>query len=74
MRRILMSDKDEFDYSKNNNSRNLALKKLASFFDGVEDKAQIKEQVTISNNCIQSTAESVTVFANAKNRATSSGG
>lgn len=51
MRRILMSSKNEFDYP-NNSSRNLAVKKLASFFDGVENKTQLKENVTVSNNCI----------------------
>lgn len=53
MRRILISNKNEFSYPNNNDSsRNLAVKKLASFFDGVEDKAQLKEDVTVSNNCI----------------------
>jgi hypothetical protein len=52
MRRILMSTKSEFSYpNNNNNSRNLAVKKLASFFEGVEDKSQLKENVTVSNKC-----------------------
>lgn len=53
MRRILISSKSEFYYPNGNkSSRNLAVKKLASFFEGVENKAQLKESVTISSSCI----------------------
>lgn len=53
MRRILISTKNEFNYSNiNKNTRNLAIKQLATFFEGVEDKSKIKANVSISNNFI----------------------
>lgn len=54
MRRILMSKRGEFDYPNNKSSRDSAVKKLASFYRGVEEKMQTKEQVTISDKFVKS--------------------
>jgi len=52
MRRILLSQKGEFNYSNGNTSRSVAVKKLAGFFEGVENKTNSSVKVTISNKCI----------------------
>ncbi len=52
MRRILLSQKGEFDYSNRNTSRSVAVKKLAGFFEGVESKTKENPKVTVSNKCI----------------------
>ena len=52
MRRILLSQKDEFNYSNDNTSRSVAVKKLAGFFEGVESKTKSEVKITVSNKCI----------------------
>lgn len=50
MRRILISNRDEFSYpSKTKTSRDLAVKKLSFFYKGVEKKELLSEKVIISN-------------------------
>ncbi len=50
MGQILMSKRDEFNYPDNStNSRSLAVKQLASFYEGVDKKTQLKaHHVTVS--------------------------
>jgi len=52
MRRILLSQKGEFKYSNGDSSRSVAVKKLAGFFEGVENKTSSNVEVTVSNKCI----------------------
>ena len=57
MRRILLSKRGEFNYqSEQVTSLGYAIKKLGTFFDGVEKKEKEKSKVTISNNTLNSDA------------------
>ncbi|MBA4155744.1 hypothetical protein [Flavobacterium sp.] len=65
MRRILISKRGEFNYNENKSSSlGYAIKKLGTFFDGVErEENVIKESsikiVTVSNNTLNSSADSM---------------
>lgn len=57
MRRILLSKRGEFNYqSEQSTSLGYAIKKLGTFFDGVEKKENEKCKVTVSNNTLNSDA------------------
>jgi hypothetical protein len=53
MRRILISKRGEFsDQNGQPSSLGCAIKKLGTFFDGVEQKEKTTNQVTVSNNTL----------------------
>ncbi len=52
MRRILMSSREEFNYpSSTRKLKNLAVKKLALFYESANEKEQTNDEVTVSNKC-----------------------
>ena len=49
-RRILINRRDEFSYPKNSiNIRRMAIKKLALFYNRIDDKISVKKNINISN-------------------------
>jgi hypothetical protein len=57
MRRILLSKRGEFNYQSDQaTSLGYAIKKLGTFFDGVEKKEPTKIKVAVSNGTLTSVA------------------